>query len=144
MIQSRWDEKRIVTIAHDGLIKLWDIDKMELISSARIRCGYLTSLLNFEKGYLVGTGNGEIVKFSGNLQREWTRKIHSDCVNDMLETDLHLISIGSDGKVIFMLKPSLSMEKELELGVPLTKMTLVGEEIYVAGNPSFKIDLRTF
>ena len=111
MVQSQTDTSKFVTIAHDGLIKLWSLDTLATVTSARIRCGYLTSLLNYEEGYVVGTGNGEIIKFNVKLEREWTKKVHSDCVNDLLETDLHLISISSDGRVKFLLKPTLTIDK---------------------------------
>jgi hypothetical protein len=113
MVQSQTDKDKFVTIAHDGLIKLWSLQSLSVVTSARIKCGYLTSLISYEEGYVLGTGNGEIIKFSENLQREWTRKIHSDCVNDIMETESHLISIGSDGKMIMMLKPALTKDKEL-------------------------------
>jgi hypothetical protein len=113
MVQSQTDKDKFVTIAHDGLIKLWSLQSLSVVTSARIKCGYLTSVINYEKGYVLGTGNGEIIKFSGNLQREWTRKVHEDCVNDIVETESHLISIGSDGKVVMMAKQALTIDKVL-------------------------------
>jgi hypothetical protein len=47
-----------VTIAHDGLIKKWNLENFNLIKSARIKTGYLTSLINYQKGFLIGTGKG--------------------------------------------------------------------------------------
>jgi hypothetical protein len=47
-----------VTIAHDGMIKVWNLYTIDLIKSARIKSGYLTSLVNFQNGFIVGTGNG--------------------------------------------------------------------------------------
>lgn len=82
---------------------------MKPVSSARIKCGYLTSLINYENGFLVGTGSGELVKFTNKLEKEWTKKVHLDCVNDILETDTHLISVGSDGKAVVMTKPTLGV-----------------------------------
>ena len=84
---------------------------MTAVSSARIKCGYLTALINFRSGYIVGTGEGMLIKFNSKLEREWSKKVHSDCVNDMIETESHLISISSDGKVCFMEKESLTVEK---------------------------------
>jgi hypothetical protein len=47
-----------VTIAHDGMIKIWSAETIKPITSARIKCGYLTSLVNYENGFIVGTGSG--------------------------------------------------------------------------------------
>lgn len=100
-----------MTIAHDGMIKIWNVDTLKIVKSARIKCGYLTSLINFEKGFIVGTGSGELIKFSSNLEREWVRKIHHDCVTDILETDKQIISIGSDGRVCFLSRKDFTIEK---------------------------------
>lgn len=144
MIQTTSNLNEFVTIAHDGMIKIWNIEEMKIIASARIKCGYLTSLINYEDGFLVGTGSGELIKFTNKLEKQWSKKIHNDCVTDILQTDMYLISSGFDGKVCFMNKPTLTLEKELNLEVPLSKLTLVYEDIYVAGNPSFRINLCSF
>lgn len=57
---------------------------------------------------------------------------------------MYLISAGFDGKVCFMNKPTFTVEKEIDLSVPLGKMKLVFEDIYIAGNPSFRINLCSF
>lgn len=126
------------------MIKIWNSKTMEIVASARIKCGYLTSLMNFEKGFIVGTGSGELIKFSDKLQRQWTKKIHHDCVTDIFETDRQIISVGSDGRVCFISRENLSVKRQLDLGVPLSKITQIGNEIFVAGNPSFKIDLDSY
>lgn len=57
---------------------------MKNLASARIKCGYLTSLINFEDGFVVGTGSGELIKYTYKLEKQWTKKIHHDCVTDIL------------------------------------------------------------
>lgn len=69
MIRNANNLEQFVTIAHDGMITIWDSNTMKIVISARIKCGYLTSLINFEKGFIVGTGNGELLKFTSKLER---------------------------------------------------------------------------
>lgn len=84
MIQTTSNPNEFVTIAHDGMIKIWSVEEMKIVASARIKCGYLTSLINFEDGFLVGTGGGELIKFTNKLERQWSKKVHKDCVTDIL------------------------------------------------------------
>ncbi len=84
MIQSRSNPNEFVTIAHDGLIKIWNAETMEIVASARVKCGYLTSVINYEQGFIVGTGSGELIKFTEKLEKQWSKKIHNDCVTDVL------------------------------------------------------------
>lgn len=100
---------QFVTIAHDGMIKVWNSDTLTLVKSSRIKSGYLTSLISFQNGFVVGTGNGELIKFTHDLDREWTKKVHFDCVNDVLETEKYLVSVGSDGKICFLDKHTLTL-----------------------------------
>ncbi len=54
------------------------------------------------------------------------------------------MSVGSDGKICFLDKCTLLLEKEIDTTVPLTRICKSGNQIYVAGNPSFKVNLDTF
>lgn len=47
-----------MSIAQDGFIKKWDFNTLGLLNSLRIKTAYLTSLINFNKGFLVGNGKG--------------------------------------------------------------------------------------
>ena len=84
MIQTTSNLNEFVTIAHDGMIKIWNVEEMKIVACARIKCGYLTSLINYEDGFLVGTGSGELIKFTNKLEKQWSKKIHNDCVTDIL------------------------------------------------------------
>jgi len=50
------NNNQFVTIAHDGMIKIWDANTITLVKSARIKCGYLTSLINYKDGYMIRAG----------------------------------------------------------------------------------------
>lgn len=84
MIQTRSNPEEFVTIAHDGMIKVWNVKSLKEVASTRIKCGYLTSLINYEDGFVVGTGSGELIKFTNKLERQWSKKLHKDCVTDIL------------------------------------------------------------
>lgn len=47
MIQNRSNPNEFVTIAHDGMLKIWNAETMIMVASARIKCGYLTSVINY-------------------------------------------------------------------------------------------------
>ncbi len=84
MVENANNPDEFVTIAHDGMIKIYNTETMKTVTSARIKCGYLTSLINYDQGFIVGTGSGELIKFTNKLEREWTKKVHHDCVTDVL------------------------------------------------------------
>ena len=69
MIKNANNPDQFVTIAHDGMITIWNSKTMKIVTSSRIKCGYLTSLINFQNGFIVGTGSGEIMKFTSKLER---------------------------------------------------------------------------
>ena len=52
--------------------------------------------------------------------------------------------MGSDGKICFLDKNTVILEKEIDTTVPLTRICKLGNCIYVAGNPSVKVNLDTF
>ena len=58
MTKNGIETNEFVTIAHDGMIKVWNSNTLAVVNSARIKTGYLTSLINYEEGFIVGTGNG--------------------------------------------------------------------------------------
>ncbi len=67
MVENACNPDEFVTIAHDGMIKIWNAETMKTVTSARVKCGYLTSLINYNKGFILGTGNGELIKFTNKL-----------------------------------------------------------------------------
>jgi len=70
--------------------------------------------------------------------------LHEDCLTSISILPQYIVTTSFDGKVFFLNKETLEVEKNLFFDIEIYQCLYHQEYLYLAGNPSYKIDIKTF
>ena len=132
-----------ISIAHDGFIRAWNSRDLSMTRQSRIRTPYLICITAYKDGFLLGVGNGSLLKITSELQVESIFRLHQDCLTSITVTTDSVVTVGHDGRICFLNIDSLALESCLEVESPLTQCVLHDDFLFIAGNPSYKVSLKT-
>ena len=85
LIHHPFQTGQMISIGHDGFIKIWNLSSLNEISRKQMKTPYLTSIIPLLDGFLLGMGNGKLVHLDQNLEIIKEYKIHDDCLTDVIE-----------------------------------------------------------
>ena len=86
VIMNPYAPGELITIAHDGFIKVWDSRDLSFIKETKIRTPYLTCITSFQNGFLLGVGNGSLLKLTSGFEIESSIRLHDDCLTSLALT----------------------------------------------------------
>ena len=71
-------------------------------------------------------------------------KLYKDCLSSIIICNSHIVTTGYDGVILFLNHIDFTIEKKIEVKVPIWTSEYFEDKIYIASNPSFLIDNSTY
>jgi hypothetical protein len=128
-------------MGYDTYVRAWLISDLSLSKSVQIASPYLIGIAPFNNKFLVGIGNGNIVQLSDKFEIGKEIQVHEDCITGIMILPNYVITSSYDGNICFLNQSNFGIEKYVEIGTPIHQCLLFESHLYIASNPSYKVDL---